>query len=150
MTEPSREEVQRRVSEIATRIRESENPEEWRDLCSDVAPLMTAYWDVHPHSAMEMLEALALDLPLSLAHPLVRNVVLAWRAKSTYDPDAGGNANHCYLSALILSENYDLAEHPWAERVLPYTIDKEVNYERRMRDRDRKRALVESLRGGTS
>jgi hypothetical protein len=94
---------------------------------------------------MEMLEVFAHCLPVDLAHPLVRSVVLGWREKPTYDPDAGGSADHCYMSALILSENYDLAEHPWAERVLPPTLDKELNYERPMRDADRKRALVQRI-----
>jgi len=148
MTELAGEAVPGRVSAIAARIRESEDIEEWRKLSVDVAPLMIAYWDVHPHSAMEMLEVFAHCLPVDLAHSLVRSVVLGWREKPKYDPDAGGTADHCYMSALILSENYDLAEHPWAERVLPHTLDKELNYERPMRDTDRKRALVHCIHAG--
>jgi hypothetical protein len=100
---------------------------------------------------MEMLEVSTMRLPLSLAHAFVRKVVLGWRKKATYNADAGGGADHCYLSALILSENYDLAEHPWAERVLPYTLDKELKYPRfdRMRDAARKEAIVRAIAAST-
>ena len=104
-----------------------------------------AYWDEHPHSAMEMLEATVKNLSIELAKPLVREVVLAWRNKPGYDPNAGGNADHCYLSALILSDNFDLAEHPWVERVLPKTLNKELNYKTERRDYDRKFALLKTV-----
>jgi hypothetical protein len=133
------------ASHLVNQLRTSDDANEWRKLSMDLIPIFTAYWDVHPHSAMEVLEAAVHNLPLELAHPLVRTVVLAWRKKATYSPDAGGTADHCYLSALILSENYDLAEHPWAKRVLPYTLDKDLRYRREMRDRGRKLALLEAF-----
>jgi hypothetical protein len=96
---------------------------------------------------MELLEYCTMQLPVSLAHAFVRKVVLGWREKATYNPDAGGNADHCYLSSLILSENFDLAERPWVDRVLPYTLDKELNHSRfeRMRDGARKEAIVKVI-----
>ncbi len=94
---------------------------------------------------MEMLEATVKNLSIELAKPLVREVVLAWRNKPGYDPNAGGNADHCYLSALILSDNFDLAEHPWVERVLPKTLNKELNYKTERRDYDRKFALLKTV-----
>jgi hypothetical protein len=140
-------EVRGQAGSLADRLKEAEDLEEWRDLSRQLIPLMIAYWDVHPHSAMEMLEYCTMQLPVSLAHAFVRKVVLGWREKATYNPDAGGAADHCYLSALILSENFDLAEHPWVDRVLPYTLDKELNYSRfeRMRDGARKEAIVRAI-----
>jgi hypothetical protein len=145
MTETPLEEVSQRIGEIARYVREEDNIDVLRELCGPLVSLMITYWDITPHGSMEMLEVFARELPVSLGHGLVRRVVLGWREKQTYDPTAGGSADHCYLSALILTENYDLAEHPWAEQLLRSTIDKERYYGRTMRDGDRKRALVESL-----
>lgn len=139
--------VRTRTSELSGKLNNSEDPSEWRELAHELAPLMVDYWDIHPHSAMEMLEYSAMRLPLSLAHAFVRKVVLGWRQKETYNPDAGGGADHCYLSALILSENFDLAERPWVDRVLPYTLEKELKYSRfdRMRDGSRREAIVRAI-----
>lgn len=137
--------VRERASELTSQLQSSEDPAEWRRISAELIPIVTAYWDVHPHSAMEVLEYAVLHLPVDLAHALVRSVVLAWRKKPSYSPDAGGAADHCYLSALILSENYDLAEHPWVERVLPGSLDKDLKWSREMRDRERKLALIRAL-----
>ena len=147
MERSSGDNVRKRASELTKQLRSSEDPGEWRRLAAELIPVLTEYWDVHPHSAMEMLEYTVHNLTVDLANPLVRTVVLAWRKKPDYSPDAGGAADHCYLSALILSENYDLAEHPWVERVLPSTLRKELNSPREMRDRERKLALVRDLQG---
>ena len=143
--------VRNRVSQLAGQLDKSEDPHEWREVVHELIPLMIEYWDLHPHSAMEMLEYSVMRLPISLAHAFVRKVVLGWREKSTYNPDAGGGADHCYLSALILSENFDLAEHPWVDRVLPYTINKELKYSRfeRMRDGKRKEDIVRAIATST-
>lgn len=135
----------RRCGELLELLRASEDPNEWANISTELTPMLTAYWDYHPHSAMEVLEQAVLNLSVELAKPLVRDVVLAWRKKPTYRPDAGGSADHCYLSALILSDNSDLAEYPWAEGVLPRTLDKELNDRDRMRDYDRKRVLVRNV-----
>jgi hypothetical protein len=145
MEQISGAEIPMAASKLVNQLRTSEDPKEWRKLSVDLIPILTAYWDVHPHSAMEVLESAVHSLPLELAHPLVRTVVLAWRKKATYSPDAGGAADHCYLSALILSENYDLADHTWAKRVLPYALDKDLKYRREMRDREPKLALLKAL-----
>jgi hypothetical protein len=143
----TRSEISSKTSRLAHRLSEATEPEELRQLSQQFIPLLTDYWDLHPHSAMEWLESLAMKLPLPLAHAVVRQVVMAWKKKPTYDPDAGGGADHCYLSALILSENYDLADHRWAARVLPYTLDKELKRPRfdRMRDGPAREALVRAI-----
>jgi hypothetical protein len=93
---------------------------------------------------MEMLEYTVNNLTVSMANPLVRSVVRGWRQRPNYSPDAGGNADHCYLAALILSENYDLAEPEWASRVLR----KRSEWMRHgTRDEERKRDLIAAIGG---
>ena len=140
-------EVRDLARRLVERIDRSDDDSELRELARELVPVLIAYWDVHPHSAMEMLEWSVIRLPLSLSHALVRRVVSRWREKETYDPKAGGSADHCYLSALILSENLDLAEHPWVDDVLPRTLDKELKYPRfdRMRDAARREAMVRAI-----
>lgn len=135
------------TSECARRLEQTDNPQEWRQLVQQMIPLLSAYWDVHPHSAMEMLEYSTFRLPVPLAHALVREVVTNWKQKPTYDPEAGGNADHCYLSALILSENFDLADSGWVDRVLEKTLKKELGYPRfeQMRDPQKREALVRAI-----
>lgn len=139
--------VRSEVRRLVDLIDQSENPNDWNKHTKELIPWMILFWDVHPHSAMEILEFTTMRLPISLAHAFVRKVVLGWRAKDTYNAYAGGGAGHCYLSALIFSENFDLAEDPWLETVLTYTLDKELNYSRfdRMRDSVRKEAIVRSI-----
>lgn len=149
----NRETIPQETWEILKEIKDIASHHEVREKCNRLVPLLIAYWDIHPHSAMESLEYAARVLPLSIAHSVVRQTVMAWRQKSTYDPDAGGNANHCYLSALILSENYDIAEHPWADNILNKTLRKDLDptYGRRdMRDADAKLELVKRLHQSSS
>lgn len=144
----AKQEVSSRVSELAQGLEHTEDLQRLKVITRELIPWMIAYWDEHPHSAMEMLEFCTMRLPVSIAHAFVRKVVLGWRQKPTYTPDAGGNADHCYLSALIFSENYDLAEHPWVEsRVLRSTFDKELKYPRfdRMRDGTRKEQIIRAI-----
>ena len=145
MKELSEVDIRRQTSELVSLLQVSEDPNEWANISIELIPMLIAYWDEHPHSAMEMLEVTVRNLPIKLAKPLVRGVVLAWRNNPDYDPDAGGSADHCYLSALILSDNFDLAESPWVERVLPYTLDKDLNYKSKMRDYDLKIALLRTV-----
>ncbi|MDE0469878.1 MAG: hypothetical protein OYL97_22765 [Candidatus Poribacteria bacterium] len=137
--------IRTEASKLVSLLQASEDPDEWAHISTELIPILIAYWDEHPHSAMEMLEITVNNLSIELAKPLVREVILAWRNKPDYNPDAGGNADHCYLSALILSDNFDLAEYPWVERVLPKTLNKELNYKREMRDYDRKFALLKTV-----
>jgi hypothetical protein len=143
----TRDEISSEITRLTHRLSELTEPEELRQRSQKLIPVLTDYWDLHPHSAMEWLESVTKALPLPLAHATVRQVVTAWKRKPTYDPDAGGSADHCYLSALILSENYDLADQPWAARVLPSTLDKELKYPRfdRMRDGHAREALVRAI-----
>jgi hypothetical protein len=147
----SGEDVRSQASSLSKKLEQLEDEQELKETTEQLIPVMIAYWDVHPHSAMEMLEYSTMRLPLPLSHAFVRKVVLGWRQKANYDADAGGGADHCYMSALILSENFDLAEHPWADRVLPYTLDKELNYPRfdRMRDAVRREAIVRAIAAST-
>ena len=145
MREDSGVNVSEQISELMSLLRASEDPNEWANISAELTPMLIAFWDVHPHGAMEYLEQAVLNLSVELAKPFVREVVLAWRNKSNYDPDAGGGADHCYLSALILSDNFDLADSPWVEKVLPKTLEKELNYKREMRDYDRKFALLRTV-----
>jgi hypothetical protein len=143
----TREQISSETRRLADRLSETTQPELLRTVSLQLIPLLTDYWDLHPHSAMEMLEFVTVRLPLPLAHATVRQVVTAWKKKPTYYPEAGGSADHCYLSALILSENFDLADQPWATRVLPSTLAKELNYPRfdRIRDGAAREALVRAL-----
>jgi len=146
MDEEQKDKTRRDSWALIEKVRTSEDSKELREICRNLTPLLIAYWDIHPHSAMESLECVARDLPLPLAHSVVRQVVTAWRQKATYDPNAGGSADHCYLSALILSENYDLAEHPWADSLLESTLRKDLsNGYRQMKDKDQKIKLVRNL-----
>jgi hypothetical protein len=136
--------VRGRTHELVDQLRETQNAEEWRRISIELVPLLTAYWDVHPHSAMEMLESTVNNLPVSLANPLVRAVVRGWKQRPNYNPDAGGNAGHCYLAALILSENFDLAEPEWASRVMR---NRSKWVRDGARDEKRKRELVVGIAG---
>jgi hypothetical protein len=113
------------LSDLIQRIGSAGNAPEARSLAEHVVPGLIAYWDRHPHSAMEVLEWAVREMPLALSHAVARRVVEAWKRKPTYDPDAGGSADHCFLSALILSENLDLADPEWARRLLPRTLQKD-------------------------
>jgi hypothetical protein len=137
------------TTDVLREIEKSDDRDAIRSLAEQLVPLLVAYWDVSPHSAMESLLSAARDLPLALAHPVVRMVVRGWRQKPTYDPTAGGSADHCYLAALIFSENYDLAEHPWADNLLASTLhawgrDRSDS----MRDGRLKMALTAGVRRG--
>ena len=139
--------VSQRASSLCRELRELENPRDLPRIAKELTEVMSAYWGVHPHGAMEMLEVCVKLLPLPLAHAVVRRVVQVWHQEDSYDPKAGGSADHCYLSALILSENFDLADRPWVEDVLPKTLEKELSSSRfsGMRDGKKKEALVRGL-----
>lgn len=139
--------VPAKVREFSNQLTDAKDANERREIARKLVPLMDAYWDLHPHSAMEMLQYIVMRLEVSLASAFVRQVVSGWKRKDSYDPTAGRSADHCYLSALILSENYDLADQPWAQEVLPRTLSKELNYSRfdEMRDGDRKEAIIRSI-----
>jgi len=107
-----------RTSELARKLKDVAVAEQ-REMADELVTLLIEYWDLHPHSAMEMLQAVTLRLPLSLAHVQVATVVDAWKQKPNYAPTAGGNADHCYLEALILSENLDREDPQWYASVLP-------------------------------
>lgn len=135
------------ASRLCKELEQTEDAQEWKAIVQELVPVMIAYWDVHPHSAMEMLEVGTMRLPVSLAHAFVRQVVSGWKQKTSYNEDAGGGADHCFLSALIFSENVELVDPGWVERVLPYTIDKELKYSRfeRMRDAKHKESIVRAI-----
>lgn len=139
--------MRERASELVALLEKTEDPKERHALANEVVPVLVAYWDVHPHSAMEMLEYTTFRLELSIAHAVVRSVVQEWKKKPTYDPTAGGSADHCYMSALILSENYDLADQPWGQEMLFETLGKELHYSRfeRMRDSQKREEIVRGI-----
>jgi len=121
---------------------------ELQDTVGKLVPMLVECWDLDPYNAMEALEGTALALPLDLARDAIKVSVEAWRKKPNYRAEAGGAAGHCYLSALILSGNYGMAEHPWADKLLEYALGKDTNpdYEpRKMKDRTRKIAFVTAL-----
>lgn len=118
------------LSQLIGRLRTLPESREVRSLAESMVPRLIDYWDKHPHSAMELLECAVREMPLALSHAVVRRVVEAWKRKPSYDPDAGGNADHCFLSALVLSENLDLADPEWVRRVLPKTLRKDEDGER--------------------
>ena len=147
----SSDDVRRLTSECARRAEKTDDLRELRQLSQQLVPLLTEYWNVHPHSAMEMLESATFAFPVSLAHALVRDVVTNWKKNPTYSPEAGGSADHCYMSALILSENLDLADEGWSDRLLPRTLNKELGYPRfdRMKDAAQREAIVRAIAKST-
>lgn len=140
------------VSDAWKLIRRAEAVEddtELKAVAGKLVPMIIASWDVSPHSAMEALESTSLALPFNLARTVIRESVEGWRKKPKYKDAADNAASHCYLSALILSDNYDLADHPWADRLLGYVVEKDTSPSyppRKMKDRDRKIALLTALR----
>jgi hypothetical protein len=139
------------VKEAWTLIRRAEavqDETELKDMAGKLAPMIIASWDVSPYSAMETLEGTTLALPLNLARTVIKESVEGWRRKPNYKASAHNDAGHCYLSALILSGNYDMAEHPWADGLLAYVLDKDTSpsyVPRKMKDRDKKMALLMAL-----
>jgi len=67
-------------------------------------------WFENPHSAMKCLESAALVYPLMFAGKLVDTVVTTWKVLPNYSWQAGEDADHCYLAALCLTGNVNLAE----------------------------------------
>jgi hypothetical protein len=109
--------------EITLSLQRCEN---WKD-GDDVALLhaekpvlfqsLAAAWRDSPHVAMELLESVVLKFPfpfpgdrVRVLADLVREVVTLWKANGNYSWQAGGGADHCYLTALLLSQNASLAE----------------------------------------
>lgn len=82
------------------------------------------YWDQHPHSAMESLESIAHALPFKFAQVAIREIVMQWKSKANYSWRAGGSADHCFLSALFLSGNEDLAEETFVANCLSSILEK--------------------------
>ena len=138
----SRKEVPRVTSELVNQLGSTKKADEWRRIARDLVSPLSMYWDVHPHSAMEMLESAVRELPVSVAQPMVREVVREWRKNPSYDALAGGSAGHCYLSALILSDNYDLAEPELVKAELSGCLKKELAENRNWRDAEEKRRLL--------
>ena len=95
MKELSEVNIRQETSRLVHLLQTSEDRDEWENISTELIPMLVAYWDEHPHSAMEMLEVTVRSLPIKLAQPLVCKVVSAWKNKPNYDPDAGGNADHC-------------------------------------------------------
>ena len=118
-------------------------------MAEDLVPLLVDCWYQSPHNAMELLVLAATELPLELAHPVVRLVHRGWLEAPTYDPSAGGNADHCYLAALILSDNFDLAPQPWARDVLPKTTYW-LSRTKDMPDAEQKHTLMASVHESVS
>jgi len=115
----------------------TDDEKQLHQLAGDLVELIVTTWgDANPHNAMESLEGAAIALPFPFAHTVIREATLAWRKRPDYNPEAGGNADHCYLSALAMTENYDLAEHPWADRVATKCVQKDYqHHEMKMRER---------------
>lgn len=67
-------------------------------------------WKEGPHSSMELLVCAAEAYPLPIANRIVREVVSNWKVRDDYSWSAGGSADHCYLAALCLTANSDLAD----------------------------------------
>lgn len=92
-------------------------------------------WSEGPHSSMELLVCAADAYPLPIANKIVKNVVTAWKGHPDYSWVAGGSADYCYLAALCLSANGNLAEPGLVakckETVLSiYTIQENIHKER--------------------
>lgn len=142
-----REQLQQQFREYLDHLEKAPPPGRERELIAGLARVVISFWDVHPHSAMEMLWYAVERVGLESSHALGRLVVRGWQAKPGYSPDAGGNADHCYLSALLLSNNFDLAEQSWVQGILErnnwYSPDF-FNYDR-MKDGERRRPIVEEI-----
>lgn len=73
-------------------------------------------WQEGPHSSMELLVCAAETYSLPIANRIVRKVVTNWKQRDDYSWSAGGSADHCYLAALCLTANSDLADVSLVEK----------------------------------
>ena len=53
MKEPSEVDVPRKTWELIRLLQDSEDPDEWTTISTELAMSLIAYWDVYPHSAKE-------------------------------------------------------------------------------------------------
>lgn len=104
------EDISRNLWQILKSLENLNDDSRWKAHKTKIVSLLSDYWDFHPHSAMEMLAVIATKCPFSILGSIVREVVTNWRAKPTYSWSEGGSADHCFLYALIVSDNSDLAE----------------------------------------
>lgn len=133
------------MSEIPEILREVENTNDLTvldDKYQDILPKLKKYWDVHPHSSMEYLQNAAEKFPLEIARKLIREVVLDWKKRPNYSWQAGGNADHCFLSALFLTGNYDLAEKDLILKNGNSILRKAEDYGIRVKDAEEKIKLL--------
>ncbi len=107
-----------------------------------VCPKAKEFWNDHPHSAMELLECIAEVYPIKVAHALVREIVLDWQSRKNYSWKAGGSADHCFLSALLLTGNGDLADDDFISKCLDSVIKKAEHPRNRNKDSKEKVALL--------
>ena len=145
MTSTPPQTVQELTLGLLGKLASTENKSEWRQLAMDLVDPLIAYWGVFPPEAMERLQQAVFWLPVHVARPMVREVVLGWRAIAGYHPREGSASVGCYISALILSDNSDLLEYPWADELVPGVVRIELDARRDQRDAAAKATLVKRI-----
>jgi hypothetical protein len=130
------------IWEIIQKVENSDDPNVWKEEYQNILPMLKQYWDQHPHSAMEFLQGAAKVFPLDIAEILVREVVRDWKKRSDYSWEAGGSADHCFLSALFLTGNYDLAEKAHIIKCGKSILDNVQRMNNEVKDKERKIKLL--------
>lgn len=130
------------IWELIQKVENSDDPNVWKEEYQNILPILKQYWDKHPHSAMEYLLGAAEFFPLDMAEILVREVIRDWKKRSDYSWEAGGSAEHCFLSALFLTGNYDLAEKAHIMKCGKSILDNVKRMNNGVKDKDIKIKLL--------
>lgn len=131
--------------ESIRRVEKSDNPDVIASERAFIVPKAKEYWDQHPHSAMETLECIAEVFPIDIAKEIVREIVLDWKSRPNYSWRAGGSADHCFLSALLLTGNADLADDEFLDKCFGSVIEKASRPRSRTKNIREKSALVKEV-----
>jgi len=136
------------MSELWDSICRVEKSDDSRVISSEgtfIVPKAKKFWDQSPHGAMETLECIAEVFPIAMAKEIVREIVLDWKSRPNYSWRAGGSADHCFLSALLLSGNGDLADDDFLEECLKSVVEKARSPRSRTKDVLEKSILIEGV-----
>ena len=134
------------LSTIIEQVQVTSDEAEINRLQASAASILIEHWVQSPHIAMEGLEICAISFPYENAVVLVRNVTERWKKMPDYSWSAGGNADHCFLAALLMTRNYDLVDENHYKKCsnsIEYRIGSE-GYLNRLRD---KKAKLRALKG---
>ena len=126
------------------RVDESDDDHVWAHEGISLTEALDLEWDRSPHCAMEALEYAAVVFPWEMAKVLVRDSTIAWTRKANYAWTAGASADHCFLSALLLTGNGDLVHPEHLTACREVVLRKALRPMERMRDSRLKLELLRS------